>query len=386
MALEDDGKFSEAETEFIKAKKPKEAILMYIHAQNWINALRIAEKYEPEAVPEVLQAQASQCFKDKQFSEFEVLLLRAQVPQLIVQKYKSEDMWIDALRVCKDYLPHLYPTLQTEYSSSHHNKMTDVNIETLLSRANEWALAGQHRQAVDCLLQVNTNITEPSIVKRALLRAADMVNKFLFGQEAMDIIKVLSPRLMEVGEYNVAAQLYVSMEMMKEAIDTFITAEEWNKARKVAKELEPAYESYVESKYKDRLMKKGDVEQLADVDIIGALDLLAEQGQWARCIEKAKVHNTPTLHKYVALYAAKLLKDGFVTDALNLYATHGAPAMPQNFNIYNHIATELFGANDLSGPDSYGVWEQLRQMLLEIALTCATKDASQRHSSFLTIT
>ncbi|VEN45242.1 unnamed protein product, partial [Callosobruchus maculatus] len=366
MALEDDGKFSEAETEFIKAKKPKEAILMYIHAQNWINALRIAEKYEPEAVPEVLQAQASQCFKDKQFSEFEVLLLRAQVPQLIVQKYKSEDMWIDALRVCKDYLPHLYPTLQTEYSSSHHNKMTDVNIETLLSRANEWALAGQHRQAVDCLLQVNTNITEPSIVKRALLRAADMVNKFLFGQEAMDIIKVLSPRLMEVGEYNVAAQLYVSMEMMKEAIDTFITAEEWNKARKVAKELEPAYESYVESKYKDRLMKKGDVEQLADVDIIGALDLLAEQGQWARCIEKAKVHNTPTLHKYVALYAAKLLKDGFVTDALNLYATHGAPAMPQNFNIYNHIATELFGANDLSGPDSYGVWEQLRQMLLEI--------------------
>lgn len=55
------------------------------------------------------------------------------------------------------------------------------------------------------------------------------------------------------------------MELMKEAIDTFITAEDWSKARKVAKELEPAYESYVESKYKDRLLKKGDVEQLADV-------------------------------------------------------------------------------------------------------------------------
>lgn len=71
--------------------------------------------------------------------------------------------------------------------------------------------------------------------------------------------------MIEIGEHNVAAQLYVSMEMMKEAIDTFIGAEEWNKARKVAKELEPAYESYVESKYKDRLLKKGDVEQLADV-------------------------------------------------------------------------------------------------------------------------
>lgn len=72
------------------------------------------------------------------------------------------------------------------------------------------------------------------------------------------------------------------------------------------------------------------------------------------------------MHKYVALYAAKLLKDGFVVEALNLYSAHGAPAMPQNFNIYNHIATELFGTNDLSGPDSYTVWEQLRQMLHEI--------------------
>lgn len=68
-----------------------------------------------------------------------------------------------------------------------------------------------------------------------------------------------------MGEHNVAAQLYISMEMMKEAIDTFIIAEEWTKARKVAKEVEPAFESYVESMYKDRLMKKGDVEQLADV-------------------------------------------------------------------------------------------------------------------------
>ncbi|XP_066261495.1 intraflagellar transport protein 172 homolog [Euwallacea similis] len=367
MALEDDGKFAEAETEFILAEKPREAVLMYVHAQNWIAALRVAESHEPTAVSEVLQAQAAQSFKEKQFSEFEMLLLRAQMPELIVQKYKAAEMWVDALRVCKDYLPYLHPTLQTEYSASHHGKNTDVSVETLLSRANEWALAGQHKQAIDCLLQVNTSITEPSIVKRALLRAADMVNKFLFGQDALTVIKSLSPRLIEMGEYSAAAQLYISMELMKEAIDTFIAAEDWIKARKVAKELEPAYESYVESNYKDRLMKKGDVEQLADVDIIGALDLLAEQGQWVRCIEKAKAHNIiPILHKYVALYAAKLLKDGFVLEALNLYSTHGTPAMPQNFNIYNHIAAEMFGLSDLSGPDAYGTWEQLRQVLLEL--------------------
>jgi hypothetical protein len=99
-------------------------------------------------------------------------------------------------------------------------------------------------------------------------------------------------------------------------------------------------------------------------DIIGALDLLAEQGQWTRCIDKAKTHSAPILHKYVALYAAKLLKDGFIKEALSLYSTHGAPAMPQNFNIYNHIASEIFALPDISG--SFGIWEQLRQMLYEI--------------------
>jgi hypothetical protein len=32
--------------------------------------------------------------------------------------------------------------------------------------------------------------------------------------------------------------------MIKEAIDTFIHAEEWNKAKRVAKELEPRYRSF----------------------------------------------------------------------------------------------------------------------------------------------
>ncbi|KAI4469975.1 hypothetical protein MML48_1g12569 [Holotrichia oblita] len=366
MALEDDGKFAEAEAEFILAEKPREAVLMYTHGQNWINALRIAEAHEPSAVTEVLQAQAAQCFLDGQFAEFESLLLRAQMPELIVQKYKSSDMWVEALRVCRDYLPTLLPSLQAEYSNSSHNKTSAMDLETLLSRANEWALAGQHKQAIDCLLQVNTNIAEPSIVRRALLRASDMVNKFLFGQDAVETIKVLSPRLIEIQEHTVAAQLYVSIDVMKDAIDTFILAEDWTKARKLAKELEPAYESYIESRYKDRLLTDGNIEQLADVDIIGALDLLVEQGQWTRCIEKAKSHSAPVLHKYVAIYASHLIKDKFTLEAMNLYTAHGVPAMPQNFNVYNQMALNIFSMPNTSGPDSYNLWAQLRQILYEL--------------------
>lgn len=36
-----------------------------------------------------------------------------------------------------------------------------------------------------------------------------------------------------------AADLYLSVDLIKEAIDIFIDSEEWNKAKRVAKALEP---------------------------------------------------------------------------------------------------------------------------------------------------
>lgn len=69
-----------------------------------------------------------------------------------------------------------------------------------------------------------------------------------------------------------------------------------------------SYEGYVDERYKDWLRRQGRAEQLADVDIIGALDLLAEQGQWIKCLETAKQNGPQVLHKYVALYATQLIK------------------------------------------------------------------------------
>ncbi|KAF5301762.1 hypothetical protein FQR65_LT08745 [Abscondita terminalis] len=366
IALEDDGKFSEAEAEFILAGKPKEAILMYTHGQNWINALRVAEIHDPNSVVEVLQAQAAQSFNNKQYAEFESLLLKAQMPEAIVQKYKSKEMWTDALRICKDYLPSLLPSLQTEYMSNNYSKNTDMSLEALLTQANEWAVAGQHRQAIDCLLQVNNNNADPSVLRRALLRAADMLNKFLYEQDALEITRVLCPRLMEIGEHETAAQLYINCDLMKEALDCFVLTEDWTKAKKLAKQLDPDWEQYIESKYKDRLLQEGNVEQLADIDIIGALDLLVEQKQWLRCIEKAKKHSFAVLHKYVAIYATHLLKTGFTKEAMTLYRTHGTPAIKQNFNIYTKIATDIFALPGLSDPSQFEIWVQLRQMLYDL--------------------
>ena len=122
MYLEDEGRFAEAEQEFLKAKKPKEAVLMYVHNKDWDNAQRIAEQYDPSLTTDVLIGQAKLAFDEKNYQKAESFLLRAQRPELAVKLYKDNGMWPDALRVCKEYLPNKLDILRDEFDRTVSDK------------------------------------------------------------------------------------------------------------------------------------------------------------------------------------------------------------------------------------------------------------------------
>lgn len=103
MYLEDEGRFKEAEQCFIKARydnsefhdsdfvlkflkvssvhfatlkssflyfsKPKEAVLMYVHSQNWEAAQKVAEEHDPDSVADVLVGQARHAFEAREFQK-----------------------------------------------------------------------------------------------------------------------------------------------------------------------------------------------------------------------------------------------------------------------------------------------------------------------------
>ena len=106
MFLEDEGRFEEAEKEFVKADKPKEAIEMYTHQHDWANATRIAEANDPASIPEVLTAQAKVCVERGEFTKAEALYVRAKKPELAVKAYKEAQRWNDATRIAREFLPH----------------------------------------------------------------------------------------------------------------------------------------------------------------------------------------------------------------------------------------------------------------------------------------
>lgn len=143
----------------------------YVHNKDWASAQRVAEGHDPESVSEVLVGQAKFCFEQKDFQKAEAFLLRAQRPEMAVKYYKvttgakervskcselkgflhftetlpildfdhlsvcsliplcrlvcvaqDADMWSDAMRICKEYLPNKLSILQEEYEKETSKK------------------------------------------------------------------------------------------------------------------------------------------------------------------------------------------------------------------------------------------------------------------------
>ncbi len=72
------------------------------------------------------------------------------------------------------------------------------------------------------------------------------------------------------------------------------------------------------------------------------------------------------LHKYVAMYAATLIKENKVLEALDLYVRFGAPATPQNYNIYKRIASDVLNMQGLMKAEAFRTWADLRDVLFNL--------------------
>lgn len=93
--------------------------------------------------------------------------------------------------------------------------------------------------------------------------------------------------------------------------------------------------------------------------------MLAEQGQWKRCLEKAKKISNAVLQKYIALYAAQLIRENESISALELYMNYGAPIIEANFNIYKRISTDCLALHEDVAREN-NLWPRLRDFLFNL--------------------
>lgn len=150
---------------------------------------------------------------------------------------------------------------------------------------------------------------------------------------------------------------------------------EWSRAKRIVRELAPELDSYLEERYKDAMLKDGQVDRLVEVDADAALDIMARKGQWTQLFETASSRSSELLHKYIAQRSAQLLKSGSAEQALQLYAQYGTPTVPQYYNLYTRLAEAVLNPSNET-ETRYEPLAQLRTMLLGLSRSSETREST----------
>ncbi|KAI8999812.1 hypothetical protein BC832DRAFT_563653 [Gaertneriomyces semiglobifer] len=339
MFLEDEGRFKEAQQAFELAGKPKEAILMYIHNEDWDAALRVAEVYDPGSLPEVLVGQARVAFDRGDYAKAEALLLRAQHPEVAVKLYRDKKMWKEALQFAKEYLPSKVAEINIEHENSKLGNNVDGGGD-MLKAARIAEQQQNHSQAVDLYLNLSPNfLGDADALQEAWEKAVELAVKFT-PERGRTVIEAVCAKLSSINRHGVAADLYTGMEMYKEAIDAYIMGGLWEKARQLLV-FAPTYSAYVENAYAAHLKTGGYTDALVAVDAIAALDTYARREEWDRCLETAQAQGMPALAKYVNIYAGSMLKQQRYGELLSKIVRYRIPLSSESSDMYSRISSEI---------------------------------------------
>ena len=284
----------------------------------------------------------------------------------------------DALRVCQEYMPNKLDELREEIArgggmhdnraggGTAHRPTTSYNNDGILEQAARYESQGEYQRAVEAYLRLmpQQDIPKETLVK-SYLKASDLARKFLPESKAQHVIRTIGPRLIQLGNPNQAAEQYLHAELYKEAVEAFIAGKQWEKAKKLAMEVDPQLAKYVDDIYKKHAKDSGDARALVNLDVTGALDLFVERNQWEECFNEAQKHGPLVLHSYLAKYAAQMIQSNRPELAANVYKQYGAIAIPQNLRIYKALFYRMLRMDSLR-PENYSKWADVRDVLYDV--------------------
>jgi tetratricopeptide (TPR) repeat protein len=158
LHLEDEERFKEAEEEFIKANKPREAVEMYIHQQDWDSAMAVAEKYDPSAVPDVCVAEGRAAAERGDHAKAEEHFISASKPELALTMYQEARMWPEAIRVAQRHLPHRLAEVNMAYQGAQAQLGKGGGKVDYLSAGRTWEESRSWNQAIDIYLNARKDV------------------------------------------------------------------------------------------------------------------------------------------------------------------------------------------------------------------------------------
>jgi intraflagellar transport protein 172 len=350
LYLEDEEKYPQAEEEFVHANKPREAVDMYVHQQDWTNAMRVAETYDPAAVPEVYVGEAKACVERRDWRHAEELFVAAAKPELALAMYQEAGLWDEALALTQQHLPHKLNEVHMAHQSAAALRGVGGSKSDFIANGRIWETSGQWSQAIDAYLTAKAGVLPPDDLEEVWEHAVRIAKKDLRSRY-LEVVAEVTRRLREIKRHEGAAELLREAQQLESAVECAMEGECWSKARELAQGA-PGLEERVERSYQTFLSGQGNTDGLLELGATNAaLDVLAKAKDWNRLWEMAnKEHISPAERaQYAAMRVQQLLDEGGSGDrldeAVRTLDTHGAPNSPSYSNLYLELTRQVLGRN-----------------------------------------
>ncbi|XP_045766651.1 intraflagellar transport protein 172 homolog [Maniola jurtina] len=260
----------EAEAAFLRASAAEDAIRMWLSKGHHQRALVLAEQHASHMVEEVLVEGGHAAAERGDLVQFEALMIRANRPREVVQHYKDLELWEEAARVSREYLP-------------DSAEPVPPAVPPLLQRAADHADRGEWWEAVQLLLSASAAGASGGanrLAERAALRAARLARDRLRGPQRRTAANMLADTFASIGQSEVGEQLKAAL------IDG----------------IEDDAVAGTSADYEEEEETKPQVED-SDSDS-AALEKLARAGHWQRCL----AHAGAKAPHYALRYVAHLFK------------------------------------------------------------------------------
>jgi len=369
MALEDEGNFERAEEEFIKAKKPQEAIDMYVHQRKWDAAIRIAEGHDAAAILLVYEKWAMFLAEQNNFEKAEEYFISAKKPELAVKMYKESKPpnWDRALQVAKTHCQRLIPQIQSERQNGVSGTAAAETYDYFVTQAKLLSQSKNFSAAIDAYLKVTKDHCPNYEQLQQIWESAVNIAIESVPNRQAEVASIVGKRLVELERFEQAAEIYNNADMFKEAIDASLSGRLWDKARALVQESAPQLSDYVEKAHQKYALASEQLGALGGMNVDVALETLEQRGDWEKVYELAGRQGSSVVQKYISKHAGGLVKDGKYKDALAVLTKKGAPVIPANFPMYVRLFAEVLAEGEdrstgLRNPDS-SIAQELRDVL-----------------------
>lgn len=342
MAMEDEGRFAEAERAFLLAGKPKEAIDMHIHCKDWAAATRVAEMHAPSALLDITIARAKAAAIEGSFPAAETLYVQAKQPLQAIAMYRDANMWEDAIRLATQYAPKDVAVLQAQRLSGMASTGNTNTVDYIVSQARLYEQQRQYGAAVDGYLRLTKqHIPDRNSLVNNWLHALELAEDYLPARR-VEIGQTVASRMNEqLGMVAEAADVLARVGSVIEAIKMLAAAGKFDHADRIARANGPEAVRLSEQLRQDTLVKTGQLDELQTRNVDLAADVYAQTGQWDRLLEIARKQGPQAVAKYSINHAAALAKEGKFRAALDVLHKHGCAPSATSFPVLLRIAQEV---------------------------------------------